>query len=103
VEAAELVLATSEVVLTAAGVEVETGAGADLELEILTASTGAAATEVEAGATEDDDFEEVERVVGVEDEEELVGGSLVSGIAELQTEGGYSIMPSVMVETGVPN
>lgn len=101
-------MATSEVVLTAAGVEDETGAGAvyatgvelELEASTLTASTGTAATEVEAGAT---DVEEVEKVVELEHEEELVEGSLVHGIAELQMEGGYSSMPSVMVETGVPN
>ena len=94
-------MATSEVDLTAAGVEDETGAGAlyatgvelELEASTLTASTGAAATEVEAGAT---GVEEVEKVVELE-------GSLVDGIAVLQMEGGYSSMPSVMVETGVPN
>jgi hypothetical protein len=38
------------------------------------------------------------------DEDELeVEGSSVDAIAELQMEGGTSIMPSVIVETGVPN
>ena len=87
VEAVELVVVdASDVVETVVGV-------LELEVSTLTASTGAAAASVVADATE-----EVE-----EDEDEVVGSALVYGIPELQTDGAISIMPSLMVETGVPN
>ena len=63
-----------------------------------TASIGAAATLVGAGATE-----EVDEVVELVAEDEVVEGIRVDGAAELQMDGGASIMPSVMVETGAPN